>query len=91
MAAGIHVKRKGINVYRPVYHFTSSAGWMNDPNGPVFWNGYYHLFYQHNPGGEEWRNFHWGYARSVDMIHWEHQPIALAPSPELGEKHCFSG
>jgi beta-fructofuranosidase len=64
---------------------------MNDPNGPIFYNGYYHIFYQHNPLGDTWGNIHWGHTRSKDMLHWDHQPIALTPSPELGEKHCFSG
>jgi beta-fructofuranosidase len=64
---------------------------MNDPNGPIFYKGHYHIFYQHNPFGDTWGNIHWGHALSKDMLHWEHQPVALTPAPELGETHCFSG
>lgn len=76
---------------RPRYHFLPTANWMNDPNGPLWWNGYYHLFYQYNPYGDAWGYIHWGHARSRDLVHWEHLPIAMAPSYELGEQHCFSG
>ncbi|MBI2435603.1 MAG: glycoside hydrolase family 32 protein [Candidatus Hydrogenedentes bacterium] len=76
---------------RPQYHFAPPAQWMNDPNGPIFWNGYYHMFYQHNPYGDRWDHMHWGHARSRDLVRWEHLPIALWPSEEQGENHCFSG
>lgn len=76
---------------RPRYHFLPPAQWMNDPNGPIYYKGYYHLFYQHNPYGDVWNHMHWGHARSKDLFHWEHLPIALWPSKELGENHCFSG
>jgi len=76
---------------RPMYHFLAPANWMNDPNGPIFHRGYYHMFYQHNPYGDDWGNMHWGHARSRDLVHWEYLPIALWPSREAGEEHVFSG
>lgn len=76
---------------RPQYHFRPPANWNNDPNGPIFHQGYYHLFYQHNPYGDRWNHMHWGHARSRDLVTWEHLPIALWPSLALGEQHCFSG
>ena len=76
---------------RPIYHFHPPANWMNDPNGTIYHNGYYHLFYQHNPYGDEWGHMHWGHARSTDLVHWEHLPIALWPSLETDEEHVFSG
>ncbi|MCC3373717.1 glycoside hydrolase family 32 protein [Cohnella sp. REN36] len=77
--------------YRPRYHFTSYRNWINDPNGPFVWNGEYHLFYQHNPSGKEWGDIHWGHAKSGDLVNWSRLPVALAPSRELGELHCYSG
>jgi beta-fructofuranosidase len=77
--------------FRPRYHFTAPANWMNDPNGTIYHHGEYHLFYQLNPFTDRWGHIHWGHARSSDLVHWEHLPIALAPQKELGERHCFSG
>jgi beta-fructofuranosidase len=76
---------------RPVFHIQPKANWSNDPNGPVFFKNYYHLFYQQNPYGDDWGTMHWGHIRSKDLIHWEHQPVALAPSKSRGEDHVFSG
>lgn len=74
--------------YRPQYHFTSKTGWLNDPNGMIYYQGEYHLFYQHNPVGIHWGNMTWGHATSKDMLHWIEQPKVLFPNDV---SMCFSG
>ena len=66
---------------RPQYHLLPAANWMNDPNGPIFYKGRYHMFFQYNPNGAFWGSMHWAHATSPDMIHWKHEPVALAPTP----------
>lgn len=76
---------------KPAWHYRPEANWINDPNGLVHHNGWYHMFYQYNPHGDQWGDIHWGHARSRDLLTWETLPIALTPAAAKGELHCFSG
>jgi fructan beta-fructosidase len=75
-------------LHRPQIHFSPREHWMNDPNGMVFYKGVYHLFYQYYPGASVWGPMHWGHATSKDLVHWQHEPVALYPD-SLG--YIFSG
>lgn len=75
----------------PVFHVASPAQWMNDPNGPVYYRGWYHLFYQLTPFSDRSGIKYWGHARSRDLAKWEHLPIAIAPSEDQGEESIWSG
>ena len=75
----------------PYYHLAARAGWMNDPNGLVWFDGWFHAFYQHHPYSTEWGPMHWGHARSRDLMRWEHLPVALAPEGPEDKDGCFSG
>lgn len=78
--------------FRNQFHPMPPYGWMNDPNGFAFFNGKYHLFYQHNPYAPKWGKMYWGHMVSSDLVKWDHMPIALAPDKKYeGLLGCFSG
>lgn len=77
--------------YRLNFHLMPPLGWVNDPNGLIYYKGEYHAFYQHHPYDKDWGPMHWGHAKSKDMVHWEHLPIALAPGDECDKGGCYSG
>jgi fructan beta-fructosidase len=73
---------------RPGYHFAPTRNWMNDPNGLVYYDGEYHLFFQYNPYGDRWGHMNWGHAVSRDLVHWKELPIAIPETPDV---MAFSG
>jgi len=78
--------------FRPQFHLLPRANWMNDPCAPRFHRGVYHMFFQYNPHAAVWGDMHWNHATSPDLIHWKHQPIALAPTPGSYDAYgCFTG
>ena len=85
-------KKLASDPLRPQFHLLPAKNWMNDPNGPIFWRGKYHMFFQYNPNSAVWGDMHWNHAVSDDMIHWRHLPIALAPTPGGDDSDgCFTG
>ena len=78
---------------RPRYHYKPARGWINDPNGLVYFQGYYHIFYQHSPNYEQPNGepMHWGHARTKDFLHWEELPVALCPDSPYDNGGCWSG
>ena len=77
---------------RPQYHLMPAHNWMNDPNGPIYYRGRYHMFHQYNPQAAVWGNMNWAHATSEDMIRWKHEPIALSPTPGGPDRDgVFSG
>ncbi len=85
-------RKLGADPLRPQYHLLPARNWMNDPNGPIFFRGRYHMFHQYNPQGAIWGNMNWAHATSPDMFHWQHEPIALSPTPGGPDQEgVFSG
>lgn len=82
--------RRG-NAWYPIFHLAPPAGWMNDPNGLIYFNGRYHAFFQHHPASAYQGPMHWGHATSTYMLHWQHEPGALAPGDKYDRDGCFSG
>lgn len=75
----------------PAFHISAEVGWINDPNGLIYYNGRYHAFYQHHPYDTKWGPMHWGHVVSDDLTNWEYLPIALTPGDPCDKNGCFSG
>ncbi len=91
-AVAASAARADADPQRPAFHLTTAANWINDPNGPVWFEGYWHMFFQHNPYLADFGPMGWGHARSPDLAHWEHCPIALMPEPGACDgAGCWSG
>lgn len=93
-AERIPLNRKAYSddVQRPKYHLIAPGKWMNEPHGPLFYEGYYHIFYQANPHAPIWNHIQWGHMVSRDMIHWEDLPLALETGDDdLDPDGCWSG
>lgn len=89
-----HIEENGHTVnplYRHSYHVMPPIGWMNDPNGFIYYQGEYHLFYQFHPYDSKWGPMHWGHVKTKDLVHWEELPVALAPDEAFDKDGCFSG
>ncbi|KAK4801959.1 hypothetical protein SAY86_000162 [Trapa natans] len=76
---------------RTGFHFQPEKNWMNDPNGPMYYKGFYHFFYQYNPNGAVWGDIVWGHAVSKDFVHWTHLPLALVPDQWYDQNGVWSG
>ena len=77
--------------WRPVYHFTPQKNWMNDPNGLIYLNGEYHMYYQYNPFGIKSAHKSWGHATSKDLLHWNHLPLAIPEKIDKDTTQIYSG
>lgn len=92
--ANLYIKNNAPNAdrtYMGSYHLCAQTGWLNDPNGFIYFGGMYHLFYQYHPYSAEWGPMHWGHAISKDLLKWEYLPVALAPDRRYDKKGCWSG
>ena len=78
-------------IKEPAFHITGDVGWINDPNGLIYYNGQYHAFYQHYPDDIKWGPMHWGHVVSDDLTNWRYMPIALKPGDDCDKNGCFSG
>ena len=78
-------------IKEPLFHITGEVGWINDPNGLIYFNGQYHVFFQYYPYDTKWGPMHWGHVISDDLTNWEYLPVALAPGDDCDKNGCFSG
>ena len=78
-------------IKEPAFHITGETGWINDPNGLIYYNGKYHAFYQHYPNDTKWGPMHWGHVVSDDLTNWKYLPFALTPGDDCDKNGCFSG
>ena len=78
-------------IKEPAFHITGEKGWINDPNGLIYYNGQYHAFFQHYPDDTKWGPMHWGHVVSDDLTNWRYLPIALKPGDDCDKNGCFSG